>query len=353
MCTENGAPRKGAGAVYSTWNSIIPFKKNGLSGTAKGPSQVHMQSTSSSSMKKAAGQINAQMQCRCKSTRSQQMMRTRLQAAAFSSSSATLVGYGRVGKAFAKMLGDDLAATVSRRNGSISLDGKGPIYVCTTNDALDDVLQRTPPARRRDLVLLQNGWLLPWLDRNGLEDVTLVALYMAASPGGTATDGRRTVASGRWGDHVASTLNRGGVSCAVVSRDALYKALVEKALWASIFWMLSCALGGAKVGDIAVHHRLDVKALVDELLPMMRQSLEAAAAKRPGADAAAAALRDHGTVLDALMDYSMSIGQAVPSREMALAEFSWRNGALLEMGLTPLHCSWLQRAGVDITSYVK
>ncbi|GLI68956.1 hypothetical protein VaNZ11_013484 [Volvox africanus] len=266
---------------------------------------------------------------------------------------ATLVGYGRVGKAIAKMLGDDLSTKISERDGSIPGQGKGPIYVCTTNDALDDIVRRTTPARRHDLIFLQNGWLLPWLEYNRLEDVTLVALYMAAAPDGNVTDGCRTVACGRWADHVATTLARGAVSCSVVSESAIYRALTEKALWASIFWLLSDVLGGAKVGDIAVRHRADVEALVDELLPVLRGGLEAASVNRAGAFEAAQSLRDPEPVVSALLEYSVSIAHAVPSREMALAEFGWRNGAILQMESTPLHCSLLQRVGIDIGRYSK
>jgi hypothetical protein len=58
----------------------------------------------------------------------------------------------------------------------------GPVWVCTTNDGLDAVLEQTPPGRRRDLVFVQNGLLLPWLRRNGLQHNTQVLLYMAGEP---------------------------------------------------------------------------------------------------------------------------------------------------------------------------
>ena len=53
--------------------------------------------------------------------------------------------------------------------------------MCTTNDGLDAVLEQTPPSRRRDLVFVQNGLLLPWLRRNGLQHNTQVLLYMAGA----------------------------------------------------------------------------------------------------------------------------------------------------------------------------
>jgi hypothetical protein len=56
-------------------------------------------------------------------------------------------------------------------------------------------------------------------------------------------------------------------------------------------------------------------------------------------------------VLQGLCDYSLSIRQAVPSRDMAMKEFVWRNGFFLQHGrATPLHCDWLRRAGVLVTT---
>lgn len=61
---------------------------------------------------------------------------------------------------------------------------QGPIWVCTTNDGLDGVLAMTPPARRPDLIFVQNGMLLPWLVSNGLGGNTQVLLYMAGERAG-------------------------------------------------------------------------------------------------------------------------------------------------------------------------
>lgn len=48
----------------------------------------------------------------------------------------------------------------------------GPIYVCTRNDALEGIVERTPPERREDLVFLQNGMLGDFLESKGLADNT-------------------------------------------------------------------------------------------------------------------------------------------------------------------------------------
>lgn len=49
-----------------------------------------------------------------------------------------------------------------------------------------------------------------------------------------------------------------------------------------------------------------------------------------------------------MASYSLSIPSAVPSRDMALAEFAWRNGWFLAQQRTPAHAAWLARAGVEM-----
>ena len=44
----------------------------------------------------------------------------------------------------------------------------GPIYVCTRNDDLEAIIEKTPVNRREDLVFLQNGILSPYLQSKGL-----------------------------------------------------------------------------------------------------------------------------------------------------------------------------------------
>ena len=56
---------------------------------------------------------------------------------------------------------------------------EGPIYVCTRNNVLDDIVAMTPEERRQDLVFMQNGMLEPWLASKGLEDNTQCLIYMA------------------------------------------------------------------------------------------------------------------------------------------------------------------------------
>jgi hypothetical protein len=64
-------------------------------------------------------------------------------------------------------------------------DFQGPIYVCTTNDALPAVVASVAPSQLQHLVLFQNGMLLPWLEAQRLQDVTQVLLYMSGKQHGT------------------------------------------------------------------------------------------------------------------------------------------------------------------------
>lgn len=57
---------------------------------------------------------------------------------------------------------------------------QGPVWVCTTNDALHSVLQQVDPSQHQQLILVQNGMLLPWLRQQQLDrHCTQVLLYMS------------------------------------------------------------------------------------------------------------------------------------------------------------------------------
>jgi hypothetical protein len=73
----------------------------------------------------------------------------------------------------------------------------------------------------------------------------------AASDRGEVVDGLRSAATGQHADHVAAVLAAGGVRCQVLGTQAYRAQLVEKLLWASVFWLMSSALGGKQVRS---HH---------------------------------------------------------------------------------------------------
>lgn len=270
---------------------------------------------------------------------------------------------------------------------------QGPVWVCTTNDALEHVvLHAVAPQQRQQLVFIQNGMLLPWLETHGLQHNTQVLLYMSATEDGEVTDGGRIVVYGPHSSHVVQLLQHGGVSCKQLGSWAEYRsAMVVKLLWSCIFWLLSAGLGGATVGSIVQQRAGAVDDLVSELLPIAAQYLSDTVAAPPAqqlqpqeqhgnhqqqdvnqnqlqqqqeqqqhvppqhvlqaaaAPASSSTLLlpglDQAAVTQQLLDYSLSIAAAVPSADMARREFAWRNGWLLGRRVTPQHEQWLLRAG--------
>ena len=104
----------------------------------------------------------------------------------------TIVGSGRIGL-FLHESNNKLDTLISRNSDSSSINENisGPIYVCTRNDDLLDVLNKTPRKRHEDLVFLQNGILEPFLKQHGLTENTQGLIYFAISKKGeTPIDGK-------------------------------------------------------------------------------------------------------------------------------------------------------------------
>lgn len=243
----------------------------------------------------------------------------------------------------------------------------GPIFVATHASDLDAVVRRVPRERHRDLVLLQGGLLRDgWLERRGLRRATQAALYLAA---GTGTDegamrdgGGASVAHGPRASDVVRLLALGGVACAAVDEKTFAKKALEKLLWASAFWVL-CAAGSVQkkkapltVGEIVDGSCVATKARAERLLGEL---FDVAASRRDFAF-----LRDEDArgarraAVENALAYSRSIPSAVPDREMARREASFRNGWFL-MGQetrkrkrffdvpSSLHADLLRVVGVD------
>jgi hypothetical protein len=270
-------------------------------------------------------------------------------------------GSGKVGKAFSTLLPSAILVNRNQNLNKIILNSPKdtPILVCTTNDALSKVISATPASRRCDLIFLQNGMLLPELCTWDLENTsTQVLLYLAATSSGTFNDGKQTACIRKWAEWFShDVLQKNRLECRVISNFEEYKVLmVHKLLWACIFWMMSAALGGVSVGEIVENNGKQVAELVEELAPLASDVLF-------DGDNEATVL-DSKLALEALIAYSMRIPDAVPSKEMALKEFRWRNGWFLahqqkefllccdnnetefSKGQT-LHIEWLRRAGCN------
>ncbi|MEL6345739.1 MAG: hypothetical protein AAFV53_21700 [Myxococcota bacterium] len=236
----------------------------------------------------------------------------------------TIVGAGRIGVALSEMGEAHLV-----RRGQPLPEATGPIYVCTRNDDLIGVIENTPPARRADLVFVQNGMIETFLDTHGMAENTQGLLYFAVSSvGATPVDGGQTTLWGRWAPVFAERLRRGGIQCIVQpDRDAYRRVMVEKFLWIAVFGLLS-QRHQATVGAVVKDHRPDVDDLTAELTEVCERAL---------------GLTMPTDLADRLCAYSMSIA----SYQGAVKEFPWRNGWLLAQERTPLHVAWLSALGIN------
>lgn len=260
-----------------------------------------------------------------------------------------------------------------------------PLWVCTTTDGLGDALLSIPEERRRDCIVLQNGVVAEELRAAGMQGgdggggCTRVVLYLRA---GVACDsaawedgGGRTLVSptGAHSEHAAMVLP--GARVASAEEGEFRRAARDKLAWACSAWLLSSAGGGGNGAPLSLGEVADgelgqeLRALAMELAP----AAAAAVAAEEGGDGRAAedaffrqssSQEEREACADAVLAYCRSIAGAVPSRELALREWRWRNGAIVaaaaaaaaaEAGLfdppaaaLPLHARWCERAGVRL-----
>ncbi|CAM9908261.1 unnamed protein product [Ectocarpus sp. 12 AP-2014] len=224
---------------------------------------------------------------------------------------AAIVGGGRIGCALYDMGGG--GDTLVGRGDAIP-DGDGPIYVCTRNDDLEDVISRTPPARREDLVFLQNGVLGPLLEKHGLAKNTQALIYFAVSKKGEApidgiTDANPeglTSTCGKWAGEFKERLAKGGLTCHELAEDRYTARMYEKHIWICAF-MVAGAAHKCNMGQVDADHADEVRTLIGELQKAIE--VEYGVAFEDG-------------VKDRLCAYSRSVAH-YPA---AVKEFSWRNG---------------------------
>lgn len=245
-----------------------------------------------------------------------------------------VVGAGRIGGMLAG-LARAQGHTVhlgGRQGPTCHVEDHGPVVVCTRNDALRDVVARTPPTRRRDLVFVQNGVLAPLLLQLGVPDATVGVLYVAVSArGDTPVPGAPSVFGGPHGATVAGVLAAGGVAAreARDSRD-LREQVGTKWVWICATGVLGDALK-VSVGELIERHEADLRALCAELAPVL--------AAHPDTDAPA-------DLADQVVAYSRSVAHY----RTAVKEWEWRDGAMLRAAAlngvaVPGYRAWLHRAG--------
>jgi glycine/D-amino acid oxidase-like deaminating enzyme len=183
--------------------------------------------------------------------------------------------------------------------------------------------------RRSDCVFVGNG--IPPLH---FEDATIVVPHFAvlqvcrrgvdSNPIGTSPLSPKTFLYGKHANQVARILENYGVSTELGSKFSdIRAAAAQKLLWASCLWLVchSDTTTGREPLTVSQAHEQcqdSIDRLVGELLPALERLLG------KGVDAS--------VVTSYLKAYSQSIPNAIPSKELAIAELEERNGVWLSLG---------------------
>uniref|UniRef100_A0A0G4I1T6 Ketopantoate reductase C-terminal domain-containing protein n=1 Tax=Chromera velia CCMP2878 TaxID=1169474 RepID=A0A0G4I1T6_9ALVE len=251
----------------------------------------------------------------------------------------TIVGGGRIGSLLADVSGP--SAVMVGRSDAIPGNVSGPIFVCTRNDALESVFDRTPESRRCDLVFLQNGYLDDFFSQKGLEGSSHALVYFAVAKKGDAPiDGKTavnpeglTAVTGKWAGRFKQLLDKAGLACNVLDADAFRAAYFEKLIWICAYMLVGAKNGGVTVGEVQEKYTKEVTDLVNELAKAVSE--KEGVTFNPG-------------MVERLAAYTMSVAH-FPT---AVKELPWRNGFFQQLSETaakegrgdpcPLHSEWLE-----------
>lgn len=226
---------------------------------------------------------------------------------------STIVGHGRIGNFLREMgSGKDL---VIGRGERIPENAPGPVYLCTRNDDLEDIILACPEKKKQDLVFLQNGMLEPLLRRHNLSDNTKANLYFAvqsigADPidGITETDpGGLTAVCGKWEGAFEDRLSKAGLTCKIMKERDFRRSQLDKLIWISAFNLIGAVHGGVSMGEVSTKHVSEVTEMCIEMAQMMRFTLTVG-------------------MMPNIERRLLAYGRAVKDFPTGLKEFKWRNG---------------------------
>lgn len=247
---------------------------------------------------------------------------------------STIVGEGRIGNFLCSLgNGDDL---VVRRGDSIPPDAPGPVYVCTRNDDMEEIIMNCPEEKKEDLVFVQNGMLEKFLRRNGMTDNTKANLYFAipklgAKPidGVTETNPEGlTAVCGKWEGSFSERIQKADLTCRVLKERDFRRSQLEKLIWISVFNLIGAVHGNVSMGEVAQLHQKEVTEMSIELAQMVRFTLTVG-------------------MLPNIEDRLLAYARVVKDFPTALKEFKWRNGFFYDYSMlakknkfndpTPMH----------------
>mmetsp|Transcript_44428 Transcript_44428/g.172600 ORF Transcript_44428/g.172600 Transcript_44428/m.172600 type:complete len:337 (-) Transcript_44428:244-1254(-) len=251
-----------------------------------------------------------------------------------------IVGDGRIGNLLYELGGEK---DIMVRRGDTIPDEPGPVYLCTRNDSLGEIIENCPENKKDDLVFIQNGYIEPVLQKYSLaEDVTKANIYFAVTEKGAAPidgvteecpDGM-TTATGRWSEAFRQRLNKAKtpLKCIVQNKRDYRRSMYDKLIWISAFNLIGSVHGNITMGDVAKRHKKEVKEMVNEMRHMCRASLAV-------------------VLFPKLEERLLQYASKVDFFPTAIKEFKWRNGYFYNFSLiarengfddpTPMHTAYL------------
>lgn len=201
----------------------------------------------------------------------------------------------------------------------------GPVYVCTPADALTEVLARVPEDRHEDLVFVQDGVILPFLERElGARRVPtltlLLACYRVPQLGDDPQegDGLQTTVNGpgKWSEEVVERLTTSKLTCRRLGSMSFAQAHWEWHIWTAAYMLVGALHGGCAVGVVECEHRAEADAVVEELAT-------AVTAFYPDVR------WDRGQLCQRLAAHARSVAE----RPSVIEDFEWRNGMFYDFSL--------------------
>ena len=202
--------------------------------------------------------------------------------------------------------------------GSLSDHGE-PVYLAVPSSEWRQLYRLTDASRRDDLVYIGNG-LVKDYQRNSTVVVPHFGVLRVGANLTTSPSSPPTFVFGKHAAIVASFLEKKGVlvreaqSWAEISTHA-----ARKLLWASIMWLLCHSTGSnepLKLREVHAGLEPTLVELVQELLPALNQITGTA--------------QEMDATLDYLKRYSLSMPEAIPSKDLAMKELVDRNLVLLK-----------------------
>jgi hypothetical protein len=144
-----------------------------------------------------------------------------------------IVGGGRIGNHLYES-NDRNDVLFANRNEAFNIIESCPIYICTRNNDLDEIINKTPLERREDLIFLQNGYLKNYLSSQGLESNTQALIYYAVSKKGEKPiDGITdlnpeglTAVTGKWAEDFSERMKNAGLACHIYDKRRWEVAMV-------------------------------------------------------------------------------------------------------------------------------